>query len=333
MGSDTGTQPPSYSTVDKTSPDEFLTRIMDHTAQERSGPITPAIEREATRVKNFMVFMLSVDYKCNSSSKLSAIDREHFTTMHSYLLDLDKAHGIIMPSPSERHELASYFWQYLHEPCKYLHLPVESVLDAMGNLTKYTTARGRYKGCCFGVIQAAGLERLAQKLYLDIQIVMPRTIDDQQLRQKFVRAIDEVRAIYFQKITGIEAATMDLEWNNRKWCVLQNISYEMNDRGRTYESQRSGAIRDAARSAEFSVCHWKKKVGGCIGDILHRRQRVEAGQLAADHFYPTVINYEDGTKKPFGTSTKSWPRNWGYILSQFLPDYFENRSGTQQTDA
>lgn len=203
MDSEKKVQPPPYSQLNSSSSDAFLTRMTDHLSQDQSSSATAAQDTEVARVRNFMIFMISIDYQCNTNAQLSATDREHFTTMHNQLRDLQKAHSCVTPTPSHRQILGSYFWRHLHDPCKALHLPVECVLNAMSNLTKFTDYKGWYKGSCFAILQSSGVAGLAEKLYMDRSIVIPRLVYDQTLRKDYLRCLDQVREFYFLSIDGI----------------------------------------------------------------------------------------------------------------------------------
>lgn len=334
MDSEKTLQPPPYSKLENATPESFLAYVGDYVGTGQSQSISEVQEREVARVKNFMIFVLSMDYQCNPDAALSAADRDHFTAMQNMLIDLQKVHGRVMPSGPERHNLASYFWTYLHEPCKELHLPVECVLAAVGNFTKFLNVRGRYKGSCFGLLQMKGLPFLAQKLYVDRSIVVPRLIDDPPERMQLDQAIDEVRAIYFHRIAGIEGSTMITDENERKWQQVQNVSYEANQKGRAYESQRNDVLESTLDSAALSLNHIRARVGRCIGDLVRRSGEVDRGERDADSPLTWRGSNLDFRMWPsVACRPWHWTLNWANERSQFLPDFFENRWRAHHTDA
>lgn len=74
----------------------------------------------------------------------------------------------------ERCVLGPYFWKYLHKQCKRLSNPVECAVRAVARLVNYWDGMNRYQGCTHGVLHNARPERLANKLWLDRNILIPQ---------------------------------------------------------------------------------------------------------------------------------------------------------------
>ncbi|SMR46261.1 unnamed protein product [Zymoseptoria tritici ST99CH_1A5] len=144
------------------------------------------LKRETEPIRNMLEFTLSMDYQCYSAASISTSDREHFIHMAEASRQLRTTLGQptgprtaeVRPTPEERQVLAAYFWKYLHEPCKALSLPLDCVYNDIVHLGRYTHEHGGYKGSVFGILQQYGVMRLASKLYMDREFLIPRVFSD-----------------------------------------------------------------------------------------------------------------------------------------------------------
>lgn len=179
---------------------------------------------------------------------------------------------------------------------------------AIANLIEYTNYRGRYKGSCVDVIRFQGLAELARKLYIDHKVVVPKVIDDMQLRLKYYRAIGHVRAVYFERIHGIEASTLGHDSTEQGWKSIQEINFDANERGRKYASQRGEVVDKRPGRIEYSVCHMRQRVAHCM-DGIRQRQR------------------EKRSRTPIANSfAASSPLNRAPTSRIYLPDFFDDPS-------
>lgn len=260
--------------------------MIDFAHQQRTGTSTLAATCEVDRIRSLLNFALAMDYQCNDKASLSALDRDHFTTMSNLLFDLKQSSKHVAILASERHQLATYFWKYLHEPCKSLDIPPESVLICISRILKYSnSSTGNYHGCCFNILQDCGLDDLAAKVYLDQRILIPRVIEDLPTRHRMHAAVAEFRALYFTRIYGIEGSTEAGFVNARGWAHLQTIVYDASERGKTLERLRNET--SLAASIQLSLRHWVSKASRCVEAVTKRSKQSQAGRAPTPRWgYP-----------------------------------------------
>ncbi|KJY00357.1 hypothetical protein TI39_contig334g00008 [Zymoseptoria brevis] len=343
--------PPPYSTTndgslphpDTAARNTLLTQLARQ-ANLHYGPNWPAdsppevhaaLSRETERIRNMMEFTLSVDYQGYTGARISPADRVHFHRMVEAVrklkrtVSLDKSDPEVRPSPEERETLAAYFWKYLHEPCKALALPLDTVVHNMICLDQFTSHLGEYKGSVFGVLHQDGHDGLAEKLYMDREVLVPKVFSDHRARQDMIEAVKAVERMYFDRIEGVEQLTYSNPQSYyRDFCW---VKYEANERGLSYALSRKTAI---ARAYEFvSAHHWIKVVGECVKGIVARFTLVKLGKRAAD---PTWASWRgENSVLPFGGWARdynfprwSWMTRGGY----HVPDYFEFRNQVGTSD-
>lgn len=156
--------PPPYSSVDQGSlphPDTVrqnaLLNQLTVQADIHHGPGPDAdyssetralLDRETERIRNMLEYTLAVDYQGYPAASISAADRHHFYQMAEAIRQLrstiwtDRSNTEVRPTPQERQVLAAFFWRHLHEPCKALSLPLDTVVSNIIYLGRYTDHRG-----------------------------------------------------------------------------------------------------------------------------------------------------------------------------------------------
>ncbi|EGP83202.1 uncharacterized protein MYCGRDRAFT_96914 [Zymoseptoria tritici IPO323] len=276
--------------------DALLDRLTDHIRRQRiqniaesldtSAEARSALEFETRRIRSMLKFTLAADYQIwDSAPNLSAVDREHFLFMVRATRELESALPV-RPTPEERQVLAAYFWKHLHQPCKALSLPLESVFQSIVDLSEFVNAKGHYKGSVQGILHTRGFKGLATKLWMDCEIVIPAVFDtgteiDESLALHLKARNYCLRAMYFKRIYGvkaessvrsIDAARAGLPNADRP---RQAIMYSANERGIAYASSRKAAI--LAMGKDLTSAEWMGKVGACVHNVLRRVEMWQSG--------------------------------------------------------
>lgn len=303
-----------------------------HTVVSKERTTSDTSRPEVERLRNFILYVLSIDYHRNTRVSLSCTDREHYAAMNNYLNDLEEAHDRTHLTSTERAALAPYFWQYLHEPCKALAIPVECATVAILRFFHYQDKGARYKGSVYGILHTAGPEVLAQKLWLDRNIVMPRIISCGHERMDMIRGLNGVARMYFQSIDGTEGSAMTGS-HTGGWNETQTMSYTLNERGRSYEKCRNDVVATTAECISLSPKHWATRIKACITDITQRRdvfpKRKEFSDAQGTWRGPEPV--------PEGTAAEChlWQRPYKWLLrpSVHLPDFFEHRPSKGSCEA
>lgn len=324
--------PPPY-TPQQTEPEAFLDELIQveqHKSMERNAcnRLSPS-EIETNRLRNMLMFTLSIDYKCTSDTALSAGDRGHFTDLYYMLTDLQRAHDNAPPTNTERKELAPYFWKYLHEPCRELGVPVDMVLRSIYGLIKFVNCHGGYKGSCFGLLHGDGLHHLATKLWFDQTIMIPAVFERGPQRDRMLTGVKEVRVLYFDSISGIDGSTAEADGCREHRCRRpldsQQIVYEANARGLSYEELRKQGTTASIMS--LSLRHMSLQAKQCVKKILERHTQVTAGNRKAD----TLTSWR-GDGHPKSKSEGHRPCCWREWTTYHLPDFFESGSTKETND-
>ncbi|KAK4504142.1 hypothetical protein PRZ48_005058 [Zasmidium cellare] len=325
--------PPPYRQGDANDED-LLDRLVHAADGERgigadSTTESSNVQQETKRVKNFIQYVLSIDYQRVIRVALSSADRSHFTKLHTTLCDLREAQETIVATADERRQMTPYFWRYLHAPCKVLGIPTEYVVLMMSRFVKYQTSEGLYKGCCFGILHNSGLEELAIKLYIDAEAIIPR-VTEGDTRKVMVRAVRGFMSLYFHEISGIEGAISRIH-ADRRWFDSQTIEYRANQRGKAYEEERQECVESSR--LPLSTCHWTARVKKVMQAIKDRHAAVKNGRREPDPMWswrgpvPMGVDPEERRKQ------RHAPYAWRWKVGQFLPDLFESRSSRSRRDA
>lgn len=322
--------PPPYTANDDSShPNDLLNRLRSAVRRERTA--SDAAILEAERLRNFLLFTLSLDYHRNTKISLSCSDREHYAALHSRLNDLYNAHDHTDLTSSERETLAPYFWMYLHEPCKVLAIPVECAVGVIVRFHKFQHFGGRYKGSVYGVLHTQGIQALAEKLYMDLTMIIPRVTGSKDLRKVMGSGLQAIARLFFESISGIESSTSAAETNGG-WDAVQTFSYELTARGKSYEARRNDTLA-VARQNTLSLKHWAYKMKVCTSKILQRREVFPKGKAFSD----ASGTWKGSEPRPEGTAPDShlWRRPYGWVprTSVHIPDFFEHRPGKNCCDA
>ncbi|SMR56444.1 unnamed protein product [Zymoseptoria tritici ST99CH_3D1] len=196
--------------------DHLTKRANEHLALDADYPVgaQESLGRETERIRNMLEFTLSVDYKRNAGASISAADREHFVHLaEAFRLFRrdprdDGKPRKADPDTEERRIIVAFFIKYLHEPCKALLLPLDSVYDCIIFLSRYTDRSGRYKGSVTGQFYDYGVEGLASKLYMDRTILIPRVFTDIVVRNLMIDGVKAIEERFFDRISGIESSTV-----------------------------------------------------------------------------------------------------------------------------
>lgn len=185
--------PPPYEQIDTSTTDVFLDRIQSSVSRERDT--SQCSHGEVERLRHFLLYCLCIDYRHGHTSSLSPEDSQHYLQMVKALRLLDAYHAADL-NFSQRKEIGSYLWRYVHEPCKVLGIPAECAVVAVMRWEKFQNAFAGYKGCVFGLLHTFGPERLAQKLWLDVNVVIPRLLPDRLASNSMIFRVHEVSQIY-----------------------------------------------------------------------------------------------------------------------------------------
>lgn len=316
--------PPPYAAKSTSIQEDFLDHLTRRMVAVSEAEQSAIRELETERLRNFLEFALSMDYQRNTNAALSASDRAHFSQLWSNLQDLRAAYDNTRPTPAENTTLASYFWRYLHQPCKELCIPVEYALIVIERFFKYLVFCGRYKGCVFGLLHNAGIESLAAKLYIDQEVIIPRVFGPGEQRQAVLRSLGSISTLYFERIYGMAASTMAAD-NKAGWEQLHSVEFTANERGLAYEARRKDADSHASTTSWLSPSHWAERVRVCMMQILSRHMEVQAGTRRKDAQGSWRGSHDE---IPAGTGRSHlWhvPVGWKCWFSLHLPDFFESR--------
>ena len=300
--------------------------------------------RESSRLRNFILFTLSIDYHGAPYTKLSAVDRDHFLFLYHRLNDLYVTYDQTQLTAAERETLAPYFWAHLHEPCFILRIPVDYAVATILRFCKYMDLAGRYKGSIFGTLHTQGLATLAAKLHLDKTLIIPTLLrSEESTRDKLLRQLDAVTQLYFVSVMGIEGATGAV-FAAGHWYDDQEPLFIPNERGSQYERQRTKAISSAksvskevatttfqrvlkqvrsCSSERYKACQqMATEVQACTKRLFSRRDYGQRAYVQRHH-----PNTPDTGFQP--------PRPEGFVLNYgtHLPDFFEHRPAKGCSDA
>lgn len=249
--------PPPYIPSDAES-QQLLGGLQRTLENERSNTYTQPAETE--RLRNFLLFCLAYDYRCNFDVVLSCFDRNHYVDMANALRELHATHDNTHLTVYERVTLAPYFYKFLHAPCKSLDIPVDYATMAIGRFVKYTDTFLRYKGCTFGILQTVGPHALAQKLCFDRDIIIPRIVQDQNTAANLINCPNSMARMYFESIEGVEGcvfkSSVPTDLNES-----QRIAFTASERGQAYEAALTSAVKAVKSSSSHAFFLHEKGQG------------------------------------------------------------------------
>ncbi|KAK5733286.1 hypothetical protein LTR17_009775 [Elasticomyces elasticus] len=260
-GSQQDMAPPPYNPVDDAAPDDSVISRLEN--------IVDAIETDTDEVrsylvkqlKNFLLFVLSVDYQCNTSTLLSYIDREHFGIINNTLLRLRTVNNHQPIPAEERAEFCAGMGTFLEEPCKVLAIPMEHVVKTILDYFKYQNHTGAYQGSVHELYRSCGADALAQKILRDSQVLIPRLVSSTDMADEMCDALYQVSDKYFKHIAGAEGSIIGSGSGKGEGCtVVQSIKYTLSERGEAYEAARARTEAKKRQQRGLSSKHWAKRI-------------------------------------------------------------------------
>lgn len=159
---------------------------------------------ETKRLRNFLLYCLTLDYRAPIALTISESDSEHFREMSATIWDLQgvDTHALLHLEKEDRKALAPYFWKYLHAPCTGLGIPVESAVQVVLRYSKFLTLTRQYKGCVHGLLHNREPYFLVRTLLLDRSVLIPHLVRPGEIRSKLLDSLTEVAGCYFVSIKG-----------------------------------------------------------------------------------------------------------------------------------
>lgn len=213
---------------------EVITAVLDGELKSDGAPT----DYEVKRVRNFLAYCLAIDYNVDIGAKLSAADRTHFLRLSTQMCDLELAQRVAPTTAEERHILGPYFWTYIHSPAKALGLPSDLVVLYIHSFKRFTSGSAQYKGSIRGILHDGGLGKLAFKLYVDREVVIPAVVtatEEGKHRKALLTHLNDFQAIYFASISGFKASTL---MRDGRWCHAHFEDYVLNSTGEQYRAER-----------------------------------------------------------------------------------------------
>ncbi|KAK6429764.1 hypothetical protein LTR95_014088 [Oleoguttula sp. CCFEE 5521] len=229
---------PSYTAEHAPDDDQktLLDRLGSAMAEERGVSASVDAAAEVERLRNFLLFCICIDYRCRPDLALSAADKQHFIEMSEHLDTLAASNTKM--SYLYRAEIARYFWLFLHEPCIALKVSVECAAVTVSRFSKYHNIFGRYKGSSHGVLHNNGLEALAQKLWTDYNIILPRLGVAAEWVVHMRRQIANFARQFFVRLNGVT----ELIVGARDYAQISSDDYTASERGKAYDKDRRKAL-------------------------------------------------------------------------------------------
>lgn len=314
--------PPSYETLSAAPSSQLLGSIQRTVAAERSADESNPVE--VARLRRFILYCLCVDYRHAVPNTLSAEDTQHFFHLHKTITYLEDSHEDPQTTPTDRqrNELASYLWRFIHEPCRALGIPAECAVTTVLRFVKFQDGYATYKGCAYGLLHTIGPQRLAEKLWQDIHILLPRLLPVPKAQAAMIKRVNELAKTYFLTIEGVEGSITLGADELIGYNQAQTVSYTLTARGQAYDMARGDAVATARQSSSLSPSHMAQRMLQCIPG-MDKRPQVLAAKLVVAPVPPPGYK-----KKRLG-----YPNAWTFFESVHLPDLFEDRGAKYNCDA
>lgn len=309
----------------------FLDRIQATISAERTVPDEEPFETH--RMRNFLLYCLAIDYRFPCQLSVSAQRQEHFLGMRRLLKNLQTIRETVHLTAEDRRKLAPYLWKYLHAPCASLGIPVESAVIMIERYAKFVNVLGRYKGCVHGVLHTYGPARLAAKLSMDVNILVPCLVTSMQMRRELNKRISETAKRYFTLIHGRSSAIFcapGADSSVLSFDEESGIRYELTTRGRLYQDNRKHAL--------YTISHAVRPLLDRALACLESARRRPGAFLstAADGVLcnqtcmgPGQSPQEPAEQSPVYAESPKW-RDAGSVI---LPELFEHRPGQGYCDS
>lgn len=283
--------------------------------------------KETESMRKFLLYCLSVDYRFVGHYELPASEREKYVELWDTMSKIRDAHNRTDITEYERCVLGPYLWKYLHKPCKRLSIPVECAVRATARLVKYSDGMNRYKGCLHGVLHNAGTERLANKLWQDRNILIPRLADSELERQGFTAALTTFARQYFVTIDGVNSVISADRFG--EWDHDSDVSYRLTARGLYYGLAQSSSM--GAAVGDYARGSWEI-LRSCVRDLGHRGGIFPEGKRAHDRRATWNGPGPLTSGNPTDAGLRSHLRGWFWYPECHLPDFFEHRPGKDRCD-
>jgi hypothetical protein len=292
---------------------------------QRGGEDEDPIETESMR--RFLLYCLASDYRFSLDLGLPAPEREKYIKMWNLMADLRTSHKKTDLNRFERSVLAPYFWKYLHRPCKRLSIPVECAVAVIDNFGTYTNYWNQYKGCVYAILLNSGPDTLANKLWRDRNILIPRLADTDETRQALTVCLTDVAQQYFVSIEGVSSS---IHANgDERWQESSDLSCTLTARGKSYNLARSRTLRAAVR--DYGRI-FGEAVTSCVAGFKSRRSVFPQGKLASDYEATWRGPGLTLTGHPSDSELRSTLPRWRWSKGCHLPDLFEHRPGLDRCD-
>ncbi|KAK5720784.1 hypothetical protein LTR15_006745 [Elasticomyces elasticus] len=290
--------PPPYNPVDDAAPDDSVISGLENIVDAIETDTDEVRSNLVKQLKNFLLFVLSVDYQCNTSTSLSYIDRDHFAIMNNTLLRLRTVNNHQAIPAEERAEFCAGMGTFLEEPCKVLAIPMEHVVKTILDYFKYQNHTGAYQGSTHELYRSCGADALAQKILRDSQVLVPRLASSTAMADEMCDALDQVSAKYFQHIAGAESSIIGSGSGKGKGCtVVQSVTYTLSERGEAYEAARARTEAKRRQQRGLSSKHWASRLTACLKRTVNSqsspredvfRQDSQEAELHIPDFYEMV---------------------------------------------
>ncbi|KAH9823612.1 hypothetical protein Tdes44962_MAKER04571 [Teratosphaeria destructans] len=261
------TPPPSYR-AHASEPIDLLDGIQATVRRDRvrDGANISVVQTEADRLHRFILFVLAVDYQRHTAGHigpLSAEDSQHFVILSYQLQNLARSNRHTPLSDAERSTPEPYFALYLYEPCRYLGIPFDYMVVILTRFTRFLGRNGRYRGFMFGLVQSQrdGVERVAEKLWMDENVLIPRLLPDCWMGRDLIDGLRGAKEMYFERIVGVE----------RSVAVGSRVIYTLNRQGMAREGHHARVSSIIDRLGAVSPARWAKRAKEYMSCILARR--------------------------------------------------------------
>lgn len=225
-------EPPSYAATfperdpSRTDVIKIACRALDHRAHSSFGN---ADARSIHRLRNWLCYMLTVDYKVATASApitLSATDAAHFddlsATVEAYSNTINTStqphtnkSAAAEAAKNDEHAAAleDLFWHQIHLPCLAPNLPTATVALYLRRFAvNKTTSLNRYAGCCRAVLQA--IKRLEEAWFVRLDGFDCEVAEHLELRVKG-RDDDDDGGWRHAAVGAFELTQMGRRWEAR----------------------------------------------------------------------------------------------------------------------
>ncbi|KAL1639784.1 hypothetical protein SLS58_007526 [Diplodia intermedia] len=225
-------EPPSYTTTfperdpSRTDVIKAACRALDHRAHP---PFGSADARSTDRLRNWLCYMLTVDYKVATASTpvtLSAADAAHFDNLFATLeaysnitattttaqphtkKTASAAENNDAPAADRAAALEAAFWTHIHLPSQALNIPTATVAlhlrrFAVNKTAPLATYAGHFCDSSSHAtlqllqMETDGMRGWAAKLLTDRSVLVPRVAPNRGVEQGLLRAIAELEEAWF----------------------------------------------------------------------------------------------------------------------------------------